>query len=130
MRLFPRPVRTVIFDGECGFCRRAVRLGRRLDWLHLIDWRARREPGLLEQFPQLSGEDTRQRMVSIRRDGTTYGGFYAVRDIARFLPLTTGPSLLLHLPGAAWLGVPLYHWIATHRHQLGGGSDTSCDIGP
>ena len=121
--------RIVIFDGECGFCRRSIRLGRRLDWWHQIDWRARLEPGILEQFPQLAREDTQQRMVSIRSDGATYGGFYAVRDIMRFLPLTMLPSLLLYLPGAAWLGVPVYHWIATHRHRLGGGSGTSCGIG-
>ena len=73
--------RTVIFDGDCGFCQRAITWGKRLDWLHRMEWRARLEPGLQETFPQLSGEETQRRMVSIRKDGKPYGGFFAVRDI-------------------------------------------------
>lgn len=119
--------RTVIFDGECGFCQRSIKLGKRLDWLHRMDWRARLEPGLKETFPQLSGEETQRRMVSIRKDGKTYGGFFAVRDIMVHLPLTFVPALILYVPGISLLGVPVYQWIATHRHHFGGKSD-SCSM--
>ena len=111
--------RTVIFDGDCGFCQRAITWGKRLDWLHRMEWRARLEPGLKEAFPQLSGEETQRRMVSIRQDGKTYGGFFAVRDILVHLPMTFVPALVLHVPGMSLLGVPVYAWIATHRHHFG-----------
>src|SRR3989338_5909078 len=64
-----RYVRTVIFDGECGFCLRAIRIGKQLDWWRRMEWRARLEPGVNERFPQLSPEETQRRMVSIRTDG-------------------------------------------------------------
>lgn len=134
-RTFPRvrmpacePLRTVIFDGECGFCLRAIQLGKRLDWGHRMEWRARLERGLLEQFPQLSHEGTQRRMVSIRPDGTTYGGFFAVRDIMRHLPLTVLPALLLFLPGVSWVGVPLYQWVASHRYRFSGTGDDHCPV--
>ena len=120
--------RTVIFDGACGFCQRSVKLGKRLDWLHRMAWRARLEPGLTEAFPQLSGEETQRRMVSIRPDGKTYGGFFAVRDIMIHLPLTFLPALVLYVPGVSLLGVPLYQWIAKNRRRFGGKSEAHCAI--
>lgn len=120
--------RTVIFDGECGFCQRSIKLGKRLDWLHRMDWRARLEPGLKETFPQLSDEETQRRMVSIRQDGKAYGGFFAVRDIMVHLPLTFVPALILYVPGISLLGVTVYKWIATHRHHFGGKSENSCSM--
>ena len=122
-------MRTVIFDGDCGFCQRSIRWGKRLDWLHQMDWRTRLEPGLNDTFPQLSGEETQRRMVSIRHDGKTYGGFFAVRDIMIHFPLTFLPALVLYLPGMSLLGVPVYAWIAKNRHRFGGTSQSSCSIG-
>jgi len=123
-----RYVRTVIFDGECGFCLRAIRIGRRLDWWRRMEWRARLEPGVRERFPQLSHEETQRRMVSIRPDGRTYGGFFAVRDIMLHLPLMLLPALLLYLPGMSCIGVPCYRWIASHRYRFGGAREETCSI--
>lgn len=120
--------RTVIFDGDCGFCRRWIQIGTKLDWFSRMRWRARLDPGVKEEFPQLSGEETQNRMVSIRPDGKPYGGFYAVRDIMLHLPLTFFPSLLLYIPGVSLLGVPAYKWIAKNRHRFGGKSEESCKI--
>ena len=119
--------RTVIFDGDCGFCQRSIRLGKRLDWLGKMEWISRLSPGVKERFPQLKDEETQNRMVSIRPDGEAYGGFYAVRDIALHLPLTFLPALLLYIPGVSLLGVPAYKWIAKNRHRFGGSSGESCE---
>ncbi len=118
--------RTVIFDGDCGFCQRSIRLGKKLDWFKKIEWLARLGGDTKERFPQLSAEETQNRMVSIRPDGKTYGGFFAVRDIARHLPLTFLPALFLYIPGISFLGVPAYRWIAQNRHRFGGKTGESC----
>ena len=117
--------RTVIFDGDYGFCQKQVRRGRALDWFKTIDWRARLEPGLKEKFPQVTGEASLNRMISIRPDGKSYGGFYAVRDILIRLPLTCLPALLLYIPGMSLIGEPVYRWIAKNRHHFSG---KSCEI--
>jgi predicted DCC family thiol-disulfide oxidoreductase YuxK len=122
------PARTVVFDGDCAFCQRWIRVGRRLDWRQRISWRARTEPGLREEFPQLSREATQRRIVSIRPDGETCGGFFAVRDLMRHLPLTCLPALALYLPGVSRVGVPVYEWIAKNRYRLGGRSMEACDL--
>ena len=116
--------RTVIFDGECGFCRRSIRIGASLDWLGLIEWRARSELDVAKNFPRISSEESLNRMVSILPDGQTRDGFFAARDIMLRLPLTFPPALLLYIPGVSLLGVPAYKWIAKNRHLFGGASCT------
>ena len=115
--------RTVVFDGDCGFCQRSIHLGKKLDWFHRVDWRARLEPGLQEKFPQIKGEDTQNRMISITPQGKAFGGFYAVRDIGLQFPLTFLPSLLCYIPGAAFFGNPAYRWISKNRHRF-----SSCSV--
>lgn len=58
-------------------------------------------------------------MLSIRPDGKVYGGFFSVRDVMRFLPLTALPALLLYIPGVSLIGEPAYRWIAKNRHRFG-----------
>ena len=118
--------RVIIFDGDCGFCQRSIRLGKRLDWFGRIEWLARLAPGVKNRFPQLKSEETQNRMISIRPDGKTYGGFFAVRDIAYHLPLTFLLAVLLYLPGVSLLGVPAYRWISKNRHRFGGKNSESC----
>jgi len=120
--------RTVVFDGECGFCRRWVRRGKRLDWFRHIDWRPRLDPGLKAIYPKLDSQETLNRMISIGPGGKTYGGFFAVRDIMRHLPLTFLPSLFLYIPGVSLAGVPVYRWIAKNRHHFAGKPEESCGI--
>lgn len=112
--------RTVIFDGECGFCMRWIRRGRALDWWKLIDWRARLEKGLSEEFPQTNKEETKNRIVSIRPDGKAFGGYFAMRDIMLRLPLTFIPALIMHIPGTGIIGEPVYQWISRNRHLFRG----------
>lgn len=118
--------RTVVYDGDCGFCLRWIRLGKKLDWFHRMDWRPRLEPGLKDRFPGIDDAETKNRMVSIRQDGKKYGGFYSVRDIALQFPLTFLPALLLYIPGAGLVGEPVYRWVAKNRHRFG---STTCKIG-
>src|SRR3989338_6008768 len=117
--------RTVVFDGECGFCQRSIKIGKALDWLKKIEWKARLESGTQEAFPQLSLEETQNRMVSIRPDGKAFGGFFAVRDIMLRFPLTFLPAILLYIPGVSLVGVPVYKWISENRHRFG---SQSCGI--
>ena len=119
--------RTVIYDDDCGFCLRSIRIGKWLDWRRCMDWYPRSEPGLYEKFPKTNKEETLNRMVSIRPDGKVYGGFFAVRDILLHCPLTFIPAFLLYIPGVSLAGDPAYRWVAKNRHRFGGGAG-SCAI--
>ena len=121
--------RTVIYDGDCGFCTRSVRLARALDWFGLFEWCSRWEDGVRERFPQLPYEDSLRQMYVVRPDGKLLGGFYCVRYLWLHLPLLCVPALLMHLPYAGLLGEPVYRWIARNRHRFGGRKDCSLPPG-
>lgn len=120
--------RTVIFDGDCGFCKRQVRLGKKMDWLQKLEWIPRLDASALKRFPQVQASESQNRMLSIRPDGKVYGGFFAVRDVMIHLVPTFLPALLLYIPGMRFLGVPAYTWISKNRHRFGGKKEESCSL--
>jgi predicted DCC family thiol-disulfide oxidoreductase YuxK len=118
--------RAVLFDDDCGFCTRSVRLFRSLDWLRRVEWVPRNDPATTVRFPQVSGERTTGEMVSIRPDGCVNGGYFAIRDILLRLPLTFLPALIMYIPGVPFVGVPAYRCVARNRHRFGG--TTACAV--
>lgn len=116
----------VIYDDACGFCSRSVRMGRALDWLKCFDWVARSSEKARTEYAQVQPDQTARRMAAVAPDGSTHLGFYAVREIWLREPLLTLPGLLLWLPLADRLGVPVYDWVARNRYRLGG--TAACEI--
>ncbi len=110
----------ILYDGECGFCTRSVKLGRRLDWFKVFEWHSRWEPGIQEKFPRVSFDDTLRQMVCVKPDSKVLGGFYCVRHLWLHFPLLFLPALFLYIPGVSLIGVPFYKWIAKNRHRFGG----------
>lgn len=114
----PKP--TVIYDGECGFCTRSVRIGRSLDWFKTFLWRSRWEPDIQKEFPQVPFDQTLRQMVCVKSDGKVLSGFYCVRYIWLHLPFAFLLALLFYIPGVSFVGVPVYQWVAKNRHLFGG----------
>ncbi len=117
--------RTLIYDGDCGFCLCWVNLGRKLDWLRKVEWLPRLDPSVPKRFPQTNPEQTKKRMVSVRPDGKTYEGFYALRDLMLRFPLVSILGVFFYIPGAARVGVPAYDWVARNRSRFKG---TRCAV--
>jgi predicted DCC family thiol-disulfide oxidoreductase YuxK len=110
----------VLFDGQCAFCRKAVSLLRRLDWLGRFDCRdARDVANLPPSGDPLDPQRLLEEMHVVTPDRKrAYAGYRAVRWIAWRLPLLWPLAPFLHLPGAVWLGSKLYRWIARNRFKL------------
>ncbi len=113
------------YDGDCGFCRTAMRLLAAVDFFHRLTWTPFQElaappPGLswadldraayLETGPAATGRGGA---------GRRYEGFYAFRmltlRLAPLLPLAP----LLWLPGVNRLGEAAYRRVARNRCRLG-----------
>ena len=118
----------VLYDGECGFCTRSVRIGRALDWFNIFVWRSRWEPDIQKEFPEVPFDQTLRQMYCIKPDGKILGGFYCVRYLWLHLPLLWVPALFMYIPGVSFLGVPVYQWVARNRHRFGG--KESCEWKP
>lgn len=110
----------VLYDGDCGFCQRSVRILKALDWFKRLHFQSARD---VDKLPETTVELDPQKMldemhvVPPGRD-RAYAGFSAFRWIAWRLPLTMFVAPLLYVPGVLWLGNRVYRWVARNRFKL------------
>ena len=104
---------TVLYDGNCPLCRGAVRWMSRGDWLGRVEWIPAQN---LEVLPDgLTRRDLDAAMYLQDTGGRLHGGFFAVRRLSLLLPPLLPIAPLLWLPGARFLGVRVYEFIARNR---------------
>ncbi|SFS40977.1 thiol-disulfide oxidoreductase DCC family protein [Saccharopolyspora flava] len=119
-----RPV--LIYDGDCGFCTRSVRLAVRLPV------RMRVQPWQEADLAALGTTETRARheVLWVDTAGEVSGGAAA---IAELLKAARAPwPLLGHLAAAPLIRViaaRTYRWIADNRHRLPG-TTPACQLPP
>ncbi|MCY3573667.1 MAG: DUF393 domain-containing protein [Chloroflexi bacterium] len=106
---------TALYDGNCRLCRASCRWLRRLDWRDRITFS---DLHTSEALPKqaLLGE------IVVLDGARRYAGFAGLRRLLRELPLGIPAWLLLHAPGAAWLGARFYRLVARNRYRIGGGA--------
>ena len=129
----------VIYDDECGFCMRSLKVCRAFDVGGRLRFhgasRVRSQAdadgggaaaGLPPQdtplIPELANADLQNAMFAVAPDRSVTRGFFAFRRIAREVPLMWPLLVLLYFPGSAVIGPPAYAWIARNRHRFGCGS--------
>ncbi len=117
---------TLIYDGECDFCRRQVELALRWDANRRID-AVPFQTADLERFGVRRGaaEDA---MQLVAPSGTVWSGAAAARELSRLLPCTRPFSWLFAVPGAMTVAEHTYRKIARRRHRFGCDS-AACERG-
>lgn len=118
----------LIYDGQCGFCIRAMNVCRALDVrgaLRFHDANARQE--VVAAFPELKEADFENAMFAVDPDRRVTRGFFAFRRILRESPLMWLLVPLFYLPGTRWLGPKVYAWVARNRGRLGCETD-ACEL--
>lgn len=106
--------RLVVYDDRCGFCRLAVRLLRLLDVTRRHAYRGSSDPDALQRAGVTAEEAARELKLAAR--GRLWGGYDAIVEILRVLPLTFWLAPLLALAPVRRLGRRAYRWIAARRH--------------
>lgn len=108
---------TLIFDGQCGICRRSVAVLKRWDREQVLrfvpfqDERAVREFGIA--LPALAAA-----MHLVLPDGRVFTGADAAPPLLRMLPGKRWLAWLFRMPGVLPLARRVYAWIAARRHCL------------
>src|SRR5688500_8372006 len=103
----------VIYDGQCGFCVRSLKVCRALDVnraLRFHDANARQQ--VFAQFPELSGADFENAMFAVAPDRRVTRGFFAFRRILWESPLMWPLIPLFYFPGMRIVGPRVYAWVA------------------
>lgn len=121
-----RPARdTVLYDGQCRFCRGQMAILRRLDPTGRLAIVSLHDPAVARDFPELPREVLLEEMVVVDRSGRPRAGAAAWRHLARRLPLLWPLAVPLHVPGSLPLWNWLYRLIARNRYRFAG----TCDEG-
>ena len=100
----PEPI-SVIYDGDCRFCTRALRAIQRLDPRGIVQlYDSHASELVADRFPMLAGADFDQAMFTVTAQGTVFRGYFAFKEILRRLPLTRSWQMASRPANA--LGVP------------------------
>ncbi|MFL5492895.1 MAG: thiol-disulfide oxidoreductase DCC family protein [Gemmatimonadales bacterium] len=114
-----RPV--LLFDGNCGFCRRWVRRLQRWDRAGAIDYVPAAERGSVPGVPPLADAALDRAMHLVTRDGQVYAGARALSPLLAILPGGRLLAPLMRVPGVQPLADWVYAWVAARRHRFGCG---------
>jgi predicted DCC family thiol-disulfide oxidoreductase YuxK len=105
---------TLIYDGECGMCRDAVRLLRRWDSRGRLTYVAFQDEAAVARFaiplPALAAA-----MHLVLPDGRVFAGADAAPEIARLLPGKAWLAPLYSVPGVRPIARRVYARIAARR---------------
>lgn len=122
----------VLFDGDCAFCRRSIRVLQSLDWFNRLAYQSARETDRLPATAvPLDPQKLIEEMHVVPRGGVgVRAGFSAFRWIAWRLPATVLLAPFLYIPGVLWLGNRAYRWVARNRFQLVPCENGACQVRP
>ncbi|MCY4527837.1 MAG: DUF393 domain-containing protein [Chloroflexi bacterium] len=109
---------TFYYDADCGMCTAVVRWLSRFDTRERITWTAIQS---LETPPRgLSHADLERAAYLVCAPGDNHEGFFAFRKLLMKLPLLIPLGALMWIPGARFIGVPAYRWVARNRYRISG----------
>lgn len=107
----PPPAPTLIYDANCGFCRRWVARLKRWDRrgrLRLLPLQDPAAPALAQR-PR---GDLERAAHLVRPDGAVFAGAAAAREVFAYVPGGWLPRAVLAVPGVMQLAERVYAWVA------------------
>jgi len=112
-----RKTPTLIYDGECGFCRQAVELIRRWDREQVLRFVPFQDGAAVARFG-IGLTALAAAMHLVLPDGRVYAGADAAPEVLRLMPGKRWLAPLFRVPGVLPLARRVYAWIAARRHCL------------
>lgn len=114
---------SIIYDGQCSFCIRTLKVLKRWDMCSALDFYDFHDEEIMrEKFSMVKSEDAQAAMLVVTREGGVFKGFYAFRRLVWKVPRLWALVVVLYLPGLSYIGTRVYEWVARNRKNFG------CDI--
>ncbi len=113
---------TLVFDGECGICRRSVTWVREQDREGRVEIVPYQDPAIPERFPDIPEERFARAIQLISPDGARWEGARAAEELLRLLPGWRALAPFFRIPLARPLADRVYRWVARNRGRLGCGA--------
>ena len=103
-----KPARdTVLYDGQCRFCRSQMALLRRLDLTGQLQLTSLHDPAVARDFPEIPPAELMREMFVVDRQGRAHGGVQADSVTADPAPVAGGsPASYSRHPAGVELALP------------------------
>ena len=101
----------LIYDGQCGFCRRWIDRARRFDRRRVVRFLPRQDDKA-EELSGRSSSELAQAAHLVRPDGEVFAGAAAARELIGYLPGGKLVVAISRLPGVMPMAETVYRWIA------------------
>ena len=108
----------LIFDDQCEFCLRSIRLLRQLDWFSTIEFIPLGKAGQIMTRYSITSKAMQAEIHYISPSGYVTAGAKAFRAFGKKIPLLFPSAVMLHLPFALKLASFIYMKIAVNRYAL------------
>lgn len=109
----------LVWDGECGICRRSVEWLDRADRDDRIETVPYQDASVPERFPGIPEDRFREAVQLIDPRGRRWEGARAAEEILRVLPGWRRLAFLFRIPGVRRLAGVVYRQVARHRGRFG-----------
>ena len=121
----------VLFDGKCPLCIRTMTQLRYFDWFSGLTYSNVEEewPRLAKRLPGTSLDDCLREMYLVLPDGSVRKGFFAFREIVKWVPVLWPALIVFYLPFATTLGQRIYKLVASRRLRVGKCVSHTCGLG-
>ncbi len=117
---------TVVYDGECSFCRRSIDVLKRLDREGVLDFVPSQSPGVRERFPWISDEAYDRAIQVVEPDGRSSEGAAAMERLCHIVPAGQRVGWVYRIPFARQVADRVYGWISRNRNLVPGGCGEHC----
>lgn len=122
---------TLIYDGECPFCRRAAAWAMKHARHGALETLPCQHEDRARRFPEISREQCLAAMQLVTQDGRVYSGEQALPPLMDLMKGWRWMARILRLPGIRHASPAAYRWFAKHRYALaalaGRRRDATCD---
>lgn len=112
---------TLIYDGECGICRRSVEWVRSQDREERIELLPYQDPRIPGRFPDIPPRAMEEAMQLVAPDGARWEGARAAERLLELLPGWRVLAPLFRIPGVRPVARRVYRAVARNRRRLGCG---------
>ena len=109
---------TLIYDGECPFCRRAAAWARRNARANAIETLPCQDEARERRFPEITRERCMTAMQLVTPEGEVFSGEEALPRLMELMKGWHWAARFLRLPGVRHVSPAAYRWFARHRYGL------------
>ncbi len=117
--LSPSHPYTLVYDGDCRFCRRSADLVVSWNRGGVVEVVPYQRAGVAQRFPWIPDAAYREAMQLVGPGGETWSGAAAVERLVKVLPGGRPLGCLFALPLARPLARAGYRLVARNRYRLG-----------